>query len=176
MCSCQASLTARTYVWGIEEKRVNSFNKYLWSILAAAAPELGALCLVMRNRQESQLLSASSSVGETVNKHTIKCVITDIGKCYDSMREKIGETDKVCEESAVRKSAAGTVWRENPRQRWSEVENVWYVPRAQGRPTVDGAGWGEMDRRQGQGHKRLSEFGFCTWFSRNPLEGFRNTA
>lgn len=119
---------------------MNSFNKYLWSILAAAAPELGALCLVMRNRQESQLLSASSSVGETVNKHTIKCVITDIGKCYDSMREKIGETDKVCEESAVRKSAAGTVWRENPRQRWSEVENVRYVPRAQGRPTVDGAG------------------------------------
>nr|KAF6319709.1 hypothetical protein mMyoMyo1_008448 [Myotis myotis] len=72
----------------------------------------------MRNRQESQLLSASSSVGETVNKHRIKCVITDIGKCYDSLREKIGETDKVCEGSAVRefslrKSAAGTVWRES---------------------------------------------------------------
>lgn len=163
MCFRQASLTARTYIGGIEEKRVDSFNKYLWNILAAAAPELGALCLVMRNRQESQLLSASSSVGETVNKHTIKCVITDIGKCYDSLRENVGETDKVCEGSAVRefslrKSAAGTVRRENPRQRWSKVEKVRYVPRAQGRPTVGGAG-----ERDGQETRTRSQKALRVW-------------
>lgn len=60
------------------------------------------------------------------------------------MTQKVGEADKVYEGSAVREfflrtSAAGTVWRQNPRQRWSKVEKVRHVPRTQGRPTVGGA-------------------------------------
>lgn len=63
----------------------------LWSILA-----YGARLSVISDEQQiqSKLLSGSSPVEETVNKHTIKCVITDCGKCYGSMREKIEKPTK----------------------------------------------------------------------------------